>query len=713
MDEFEICGTWGRVAPFVDAARAASDANSHALGFLRSVVFDRYAKQGKLLVAVSRKDGKYIGHLLFDYSYPRATVLQTFSILDWRGRGVGKALLNTLKSTLQADRFLSIRAAVAEDLFEANRFYQSAGFYIARRRKGGATTGRMILERVHELDSPQLFARSGLALRPDDSLGLGAVSATSVPVYLIDLNVVFDLAHKRLCSEDAARLLHASHSGDCRVLVSAEMLDELLRHTKDEKVDPMIRMLATLPRVPVPKDPFMGTVAPTVARAIFPEKTFPGGLSANDRSDVRHVVTAIHCQAAAFVTRDHRILDAAPQLEKNHCLKILLPDQLWGVTTVSTQEEVTEAARGEFFIAAPKLGQQDEVHDLLHRCGISPVDVAAFWLTPNDKGAGFTIKLGRKLLAFAVPAPHDPHSSSSRMRVVVDESHESCSAAARLILKRACDAAERNGCAQLKIEMPEKQSILKETAFRLGFRAATSSNSMTKIIMARASTAGNWTVNRKHLHDSAGILLPKEPPLWKGSGQLLDIQCPDGERRHVSLHELETLLSPALFCLPNRPATMVSIRPKFSDALLGNRRQFSMAPQLEAASHQERLFLSAPRLLGQFDRGGLLFFYQSQSRGEQAIIAVARTVESYLIRRDELGEDSLRRSVLRADSVMEIGSSPDKAACLFDNLIFLPNPVKLSFLEKKLNYHRARLTSANRLNHDMTAGILEEGFGCG
>lgn len=710
MSRLRIHQSPENVANFVAEARKASDANTNALGFVRAGMFERYAQQGKLWIAVN-EDDEYVGHLLFDYSYPRAAVLQIFSTPEWRGRGVAKGLLETLKKAMEADRFLFIRASVAEDLTESNRFWETCGFYIAKRRRGGATTGRVILDRIHELDSPQLFARSGLALRPSDSLGIGMQPLPTTPAFMVDLNVVFDVAHKRVHSEDAEKLLHASHSGECRVLISAEMLDELSRHAKDARTDPMLRMMGALPRIPVPKDSMLDAIAPGIAKALFPEKQFPGGLSSNDRSDVRHLATAINCSATAFVTRDQRILDAAGVLERGYGLKVLHPEQLWELNPSFSQEALAESGRDGFFEMCALSEDSQEAHEFLLKSGANPIDIATAWLPGRNRNSAVSaVRINGKLLALSVLANSDPQQPARKLRIAVLEGHERVGTAARLLLQRGCNLVAQDGCLQLNVEMLEKQSSLRETAFRMGFRATSAGNVMAKLVLAQALTPQNWAAKRDYLKRSVGMLLPKDIPAWSGALQLLELHCPDGERRHVTLSEMESHLSPALFCMAGRPATVASIRPKYSEALLGSHKQLSLAPQMEAATHGERLYLSAASLLGQFERDGLIFFYESQAKGAQAIIAVARIMDVYLIRRDEIGEESLRRSVLSADNIGEIGSAKDKAACLFDNLIFLPTPVALKFLEEDLGYHSARLTSAGRLNSLQASRILEKGF---
>lgn len=698
--------TWPQVEIYVDNVRAASDSNKHALGFVRAGMFEKYARANKLLVATG-EDGKYAGHLLFDYSFPHAVVLQVYSAPEFRRQGVAKALVDDLKASLAKDGFMSIRASVAEDLLDSNKFWESAGFHISKRRFGGATTGRMILRRIHELDSPQLFERSGLTLRPENPLGLGTDGVPTTPAYLIDLNVVFDVTHRRSHASDAEKLLHASHSGECRVLISTEMSEELQRHAHDARNDPMLRLLISLPRVPAPKNESSIPEAPEIARAIFPDKTYPDGFSANDRSDIRHLITALQCGAAAFITRDQRILDAASYLEIRHGLQVLSPSQLWDFT--STPDRPFSAESGNDFLEVCTISDGSQnAHDLMRACGINAVDAATKWCSRADDLASTGIKLDGKLIALSVPGPWDVRTKARTLRMLIDENSALSSAAARLLLQHNCSAAAESKASQIRIEMPQEQHSLREAAYRLGFRQ-TSPGHMAKGILGRAVTPSNWSSERSHLETVFGITLPKEAPLWQSPTQLIEVRCADGERRHVALTELETLLSPALLCLPGRPASIAPIKPRFSEVLLGGHKQLSLAPRMEAETYGDRLFLCSPKLLGQFKRGGLLFFYQSGTKGAQAIIAVARIVDAFLIRRDEVNEESLRRSVLRVTSLSDIGSSKDKAACLFDNLIFMPQPVSLEAL-RTLGYQSTRLMSTGHVNAQQSLKILERGF---
>src|SRR5580698_9766161 len=190
------------VAPFVQAASDASDANRDLLGFLPKGLFDEFARRNDLFVIVVPDGGssKYAGHLLFERRFPKAKVLQIFIAVDCRGRKFARRLSDHLVSLLTREGFTSIYARVGEDMSEANECWGSLGFRVQRTEPGGITTGRTIVVRVRELDSPQLFPTR--SIDQADPLGLSQTPTTEVPIFLIDLNVLFDLSPQRKRHDD-------------------------------------------------------------------------------------------------------------------------------------------------------------------------------------------------------------------------------------------------------------------------------------------------------------------------------------------------------------------------------------------------------------------------------------------------------------------------------------------------------------------------------
>ncbi len=226
---FKILDRYVEVAPFVQTVSEASDANRNLLGFLPRGVFEEFASRNDLFVLIT-PDGvnsNYAGHLLFDRKFPRAKVLQIFVAEEYRGRRCARLLCEHLVMMLTREGFTSIYARVGEDMREANERWASLGFRVQRTEPGGITTGRTIVIRVRELDSPQLFPTR--VIDRADPLGIIHTPTTEVPLFLIDLNVLFDLSPQRKRHEEAILLFKAERANFCKLAISDELLTELAR----------------------------------------------------------------------------------------------------------------------------------------------------------------------------------------------------------------------------------------------------------------------------------------------------------------------------------------------------------------------------------------------------------------------------------------------------------------------------------------------------
>jgi len=698
------------VAPYVESARLASDQHKAALGFLPATVFTDYAHRGKLWIA-AEASGKYLGHLLFDRRFPKVTIIQMYCEEAARRRGVATALLSLLKESSTHDGFLAIKASVAEDLSQSNEFWESQGFYIQASRPGGATTGRRILIRIHELDAPQLFARSGLAIYGGDSLGLSAIASAAPPMYLIDLNIIFDLIKRRPQHSAASKLFRAAHSGEFRLAISEEMRVELAREATNPATDPMLCLIDSLPTVHIPKSDEVARVLERASRLIFPEKRYPDNLSKNDLSDLRHVVTAITCGLSGFITRDARILRAAATLSVSYGIEVFSPTDFEAADILeepNVSVDMDSAARIELSPYADT--HYESLRALLLMHAVPPDDIVSSWMPRGgDEASRIVATVECQVVAYIAWSRVEPRAKFVTVRAVLDERSPHAEKVANSLLARVREGHARAGGFRLQLITPERQSVLRQCASLDGFRATDRRDHFAKIAAGKVVTEKSWSGFREELLSLSGVTLPSDPPSWEAHSQQVVLACPDSQRRYVRLDALELLLSPALFALKGRPAVIIPVRPQYADLLLGHSRQQSLAPRMELEASRERMYLSDPRCLALYRKGDLALFYESGIKGEKAIVALARIVDSYIIGADEVSGQVLVRSVLRSNTLGQIGLAKSKAACIFDNVICLDKPVRLAEL-RGMGIRHARLVTTSKITNEQLETILAKGF---
>lgn len=142
--------------------------------------------------------------------------------------------------------------------------------------------------RTHELPTRQLFAPSGMTHR--DPLGLAASDSTSATqLFLLDLNVLFDLGPRRARHDDVVDLFALERRGICRLALSTEFDAELAHTAKAGKTDPMQGFGRIFPKFAAPAGPDWDLFVKVLGPMVSPERHEAGALTANDLSDLRHL----------------------------------------------------------------------------------------------------------------------------------------------------------------------------------------------------------------------------------------------------------------------------------------------------------------------------------------------------------------------------------------------------------------------------------------
>jgi ribosomal protein S18 acetylase RimI-like enzyme len=703
------------VMPYLDDVIGWADSEKNALGFLPSQVFKEHARKGNLFVAVSIGDGGrliYSGHLLFDARHSRATVLQIFVEPDARRRGTAQRMLDRMKEHLTELDFISIYGNVAEDLREANAFWERNGFYVQRTRPGGKTRKRTILVRCHELPSPQLFDRSGIT--SNNPFGLDTGFQGDKPIYLLDLNVLFDLRPRRARHEAALDLFHAERHGACQLALSAELKEELGRTSAAAaRSDPMHTWAAIFITFPAPPQAEKDRLIETLGAIVFPERARDRSYSANDLSDLTHLATAVHHRLTGFITSDDAILAAGKQIEAMFSIHVISPQVFQPSNDPVDREELFETSVAEVALGAVPLPVEceEQLRRMLLRLGISDAEAVSHWgaFDSTERSVLRSAVLVEGCLAGYLACLRQVDAFTITGRMAIDEANPQARAAARLLLNKLLSRVRDIAPSRVRLQLAPKQVAARELAAVLGFAGAENGAILSKLVLNRIVTPGNWTATTSKLHALAQLRLPSVCPTFKDIDQQIEVLCPDGNRRFVRLHEVESSLSPAILCLPGRPAVITPIQRGFAEQLLEHSPQSTLLPRSRAAQYSERHYLSSEKTLKFFARGTIMLFYESgRGHGSAAIVAIARVQRAYLKPEKAIEQADFDPSVLSPETLSSIGRSKSKTVTVFDNLIRLPRPVPLRSLQKIGCGEPNHLISTRPITSDQLSKILNE-----
>jgi ribosomal protein S18 acetylase RimI-like enzyme len=715
---FEILEGHKATEAWVEDVRKASDAHRNELGFLARSVFDEFSRRDGLyvLVAETNEGRHYAGHVLFDRHFPRAHVRQIFVIAAFRRYGAASRLLDHLRHSLTQSGFISIYARVAEDLVHANAFWQRQLFYIQRSIKGGASRNRQILVRCHELESPQLFPTSGLNdLNP---LGLQEPLSNEIPLYLLDMNVLFDVHPRRPRRKEIVGLFQAERMNFCRLAISSEVREELRRNLAERQTDPMDAYVDMFPCLPIDQRSDTDANFSALAALAFPSTLGERPLNVNERSDIRHVLTAIQHNLAGLITNDAALLNVASEIESTFGIQILPSSAFELDESVSRSEDAFETrGRGTLRLLTVLGETEATVREFLgQKMGLSGSGIATSWLPIETQGRIATrcaVWSDDSCVGYLTWPALLPTDSTVAARAAVDESHPQAIEAARILLLHLLDRLRTSGPCQVKVELAEHQSHLREVGAILGFAGSPKGkNHLIKSMLGMVLTPETWHHCQSALTAKGGPRLPAKAPTYVGPDQHLVAHTPDGNRAHVTLDRLESLLAPTLFLLPGRPAIISPVRRTYAEPLLGHSLQGSLLPHASASLYTDRIYISQPSSLKHFKRGVLMFFYESgRDGGRSQIVAIGRVREAYLKACDAFDASDLNQSVLTTKNLRDIGSSPMKTVTIFDNIFALPNPVDLRTLQDLGCGRPTDLITTHAISDSQTQEILIRGFG--
>jgi len=708
------------VIPYVDDAQAAADRYKEALGFLPERAYKEAAYQGKLLIAIVEENNEFVyaGHLLHGGVFPHARIFQILTVPRFRRRGIGRLLVESIVRLVESLQFMSVIAKVADDL-AANRFWEHLAFEVVHTKPGGRTTGRQINIRVRELDCPTLFKLVASAAQHSTlDLKLSSRLFNVSPIYVLDLNILYDLLKNRSNVEDVGRIVRASFNNLIRLAVTEEFIRELERTSNPSPTDPILELATRLPRLKSPPIEVLDQIVSELGGVLFSDEIITGRLRTQDQSDLVHLATAIYHKAAGFVTGEKAILRAGLALQSRYSLDVVGANEF--ANTIETSEsEVSDVSA----ISGDQLLQGRRLHDIdmasveaflgRMKCSLQLIQE----LTANDPGRPrrrVFVTLDDSVVGFGsweIPSANRPHVQAF---LCADEDHAKAALATDYLIDLICRESFSDFPTQSSLRLLPRHMATKQVALAHGFRPLaneSSSSDLQKISLGRAVTANSWASVRRQLGKGMSVELPETIPVFDSFEQTISIKSPTGQQLNIPLGELETLLSPTLFCLPGRSGAVVPIRRVYAADLVGGEKQLRMHASPEAVLLRERVYFSSPRTTGVFTRGIPILFYESaRDGGSASVTATARVVRADLISRDGANEELFRRGVLDRKSLKRICLAKTAVATTIDNIMLLRTPVKLKRLRELGAIDGTNLVTARPLRAQQVIQIIDEGM---
>lgn len=699
---------------------AAADEERNAFGFLPAKAYEEFAVQGRLIVATKATSGELAGYIAYGGTAPQARIFQTYVAPDHRGRGLGKRLVDRVIERAERDAFLSIRVEIAADLFDATEFYNSCGFRRVREKPGGKTSRRLIVTRVRELKSPSLLDFAGYGKPEGPPIRLSLPTAANPHLYLVDLNVYFDVIRRRANAHSARRIFSAALDNAVSLAISSEFVSELERNIREGEPDPVLEFALTLPRLKPPPQAIASSLADELAPVIFPERAAEQRLSDRDTSDLRHLATAIDQNAAGFITSEKAILRQTEWLRSRFRINVLSPD-VFGkrytsptrsspryLVRIDNREITTAELTPEDRVAASTFLQAQDVPQNVARAALAGGSSVHPRRIISVQDAGDIVALS----SWTSPRQNE---QSARLYLFADETNSMVETA----IDHLVDVAARHVAVDrpmiLHVNLPSEQVTTRTRLLSLGFRppehSSTRAGQLLKLSLGRVVTEQNWRAVRDQLRSLAGIELPSEPPVYRSHVDEIVLTAPSGEQASASLWELEEFVAPCVFALRGRPTAIVPVKPTYAEALFRGSMQPSFLNDQQAAVLSKRVYLGSASTYGQIPENGLIVFYESSEGGigRSAATAVARVVRRYLAPEGIAQRSARDRGVLNAEEVSAIAKG--RAACVteFDSLMMFEQPVPLAKLKSLGCADDSNVVTARLLNATAIERLLVEG----
>lgn len=694
----------------INEVRAIADEDKESLSILTPAAYRDAIVQRRLFGMLSGNE--IVGFLVFGGVYPHARIFQIAVRRDHRLAGIANALIRELVSQLEKTGYLSILAAVAEELKAAHALYERNGFTARRLRPGGQARNRTIVVRVRDLETPNLLSELQptkgdettpftLKLRERDGLA---------PLHAIDLNVLFDLTKGTRApdrAEAASRLFGAALNHSIRLVVAREFVAELTRTTSGLASDPLLPLARSLPRLPHIIEEEVAELASDIHQMVFVARGQSGAGKPQAISDARHLAEAALAGAASYITSDEKLLLAREELLWRLKIDVVSLNEAAQLLPEAELEGASHA-RGKGFDVRPssssEIGQYLRLHGVENSLiqAYAPAKPSQGWRGTAIVEAGEVVGVSVVLLPQSIDAP-------TRLLTHIRPDHVACEMFAGHLLDTDLQAASATATAVVELETIPGQSTVRQAAKLRGFLQGEVQQRLMKVAIGRPLTARNWGELCTQVRRRTGIQMVQATTSEQGSLAHVSLKMPNAQSVAVQPLELERIFGPTLFVWAGRKGAIVPIARSYADDLLGTSPQLSMLGRPEASFQARRTYVNSPRTPEATRPGTPILFYESKrSGGRGAIVAAARVVDVLVCPKESVPQELLRRAVV--EDINPLSAVDTVRLTTFEALLRFPRPVYLAKMRKLGAVGRKNLQTTTEIDADTMAAVLETGW---
>ncbi len=496
---------------------------------------------------------------------------------------------------------MNISARVGADL-DANKFWEHIGFNLVRQEPGGKSTGRTINVRVRDLDTPSLLKGMGLATKvPSNTIQELRFSRpiSRSPIYVLDLNVFFDVVKRRVHREQAASLMQAGFNHQISPRVTPEFTDELGRHTQAGREDPVLELARTLPTLPKIELDELKPLRQELQSIVFPHQSQTNKGVKRVHSDLTHLVYCVHHRTTGFVTRDKAILRAGDKLRQKYGLEVIAPaDLVQTHVPLNAPGTSVHAFYGEHKVSFTVAWDHEraEVERFLQGIGVDSEARAVIW-DPGSSGSvrkRITIRYEDQLIGVASWDAASRFKLNIRLYFYLNEDNPATDTVIDHLFETVFGDADAFIPRRIFLYTTSEQTRTVGTALERGFvkpilhESGDNPPRLAKFCFRGVVSKNNWPKFTAGFQEATGLRLPHALP---AVAEFLNtgISIETGKKQPpvlIKLFDFETLASPAIVLCSGRTGLIAPILPRFAENLFPDLTdQLNLIPSKEAILH--------------------------------------------------------------------------------------------------------------------------------